>query len=312
MVEKKLKGKAQKLNNEATLILFMIRKKPYSHESHFIRTGKITAGLDRRKVKKLGARFLSWTWLKTSRSPKRKLPLPTFRQRMKGGKLPKADRKEIDSQINSALKIFVGHLPKNKINEIEQKIRGLITARILSVNIALREKTKGSDLKQMRTQGKELHHYFESEGKVQGEINPSLMQETTGKTYFAKGFSSDKNSESSPFHESIHALQRLGLIKLDVPFAQAAERLYGLEKGIFKVDPRMRNPTKEEFDKKPKLEKIGELNVRYEPNWSYPVGDRIGQWVFQNLPKHQRWQYMILRCNGKSHRETLQVLGRKK
>ncbi len=272
-----------------------------SPEQAFIRTGIKTEGLDQQRVQRLGRRFLSRKLYDAAKEKKHTLPLPTFRQRNYGGKLPKRDLIEIETQMNKAIEFFGKHLSPAKRAEIRRAVSEKITGRILSINTLLREKTP-TDIVQMRKQGKELLTYI----KEEGELYSALMQEHNGKVYFAKGWTSDKIARVAPIHETIHALQRMGVIRTDVPFAQAADRLYGLEQGILKIEQKMRAPTEEEFDKKARPDKAIGGTALYEANWSYAIGDRIGQWLFTNIREpEKRWEYLYHRTMGESHQSTL-------
>jgi len=282
------------------------RGKKLYPEPIFIRTSKIPAGISPKRAKALGARFLSHKWAETARKKARKakMPLPTQKQRLNGGKLPESDLAKINAQIDFALNAFNGHLSPAKRASVKRKVRGYITGRMLSVNIALMEQSRGQDLKKMRQHWKELYHHL----KKHGEIYPALMQDTTGRTYFAKGWSNDRHASTSPIHETVHILQKIGTIKADVPFAQAADRLYALEQGILKPDPRVRNPGKGEFDRKPRIESIEGREALAEPNWSYDTGTRIAQWLFGSLEREKRWPYLKMRCSGRSHAEALRTI----
>jgi hypothetical protein len=257
------------------------RGKRLSHESIFIRTGKIPAGISPKKAKALGARFLSYKWAQSASKKQKgqKMPLPTQNQRLYGGRLPKADLARINAQIDFALNAFNGHISPAKRASVKRQVRKYITGRMISINIALREQTRGKDLEKMREHGKELYHHL----KKHGQIYPAIMQDTTGKTYFAKGWANDRYAATSPIHETVHILQKIGAIKVDVPFAQAADRLYALEQGILKPNPRIRNPKQGEFDRKPRLERVEGQAMFEEANWSYDTGTRIAQWLFKNF-----------------------------
>lgn len=272
-----------------------------SPESQFIRTGKIPEGLDPNRAKQLGERFLSRTWQQSAVREKAKLPVPSQRQRISGGTLPKADREKVGEQVDFMVGIFGKRMDLTKRRELKARILQQITRQSLSIRSVLTEETRGSDLKQMRRSGKSLYGYL----KDFGEIYPAMTQETTGRVYLAKGWSAQRSIQTTPVHETLHVLQKLGVIKDDVPFAQVADRLYGLEKGIFKVDRRIKSPTSSEFDRKPsRVLKTGGLA---EPDWVYPHGDKLGQWVFTNLRPAQRWNYLFQRCQGLTHQQALRA-----
>ncbi|MFA4906893.1 MAG: hypothetical protein WC602_01345 [archaeon] len=309
--------KPRKRTENRTVVRFVLHNGKYvSPESYFIRTGKIPPGMDSKKAKILGTRFLSRKWFDTASNGNPRLPLPTFRQRIHGGTHSKVGRAEIEKQAGFALGVFGRHLSRAEKERAMLNVKKMLTKRILSIGTVIRENTFRTNLTEMRKSGKEFFNYVKAKPNA-GEIYPALTKETTGKVYFAKGWNSKGNKEerTAPIHEVIHILQKNGIIRTAVPFAQAADRLYGLENGILKPEKLMRAPTREEFDRKPKTEKrFGEKfpNYESEPDWVYQVGDRIGQWAYLSLPKEKRWDYLYLRCIGRSHAEAIKGTGGKK
>ncbi|MFH1587823.1 MAG: hypothetical protein ABIA76_00610 [Candidatus Diapherotrites archaeon] len=276
-------------------------------EYFFIRTGKMHPHIDKKKAKKLGADFLSWFWAETHKSKNKKkkhvFPLPKHKERIFGALLPKYDLKLIQEQAKFAVKAFAKKISKKKQAEAEKKIMESISEKSLSVNSILREKTI-QDLKHMRNAGKDLYYHL----KKHGRIYRAVVHETTGKIFFAKGWSQDKEAMTTPLHEAVHILWQEKIIKADVPFAQAADRLYGLEKGILEKDKRIRFPKKKEFDRMPHKAKNGNYD---EPLWTHFAGNRLGQWIYLKLPKNKRWKYLYFRCNGKTHKETMKKIKEK-
>ncbi|MFH1234842.1 MAG: hypothetical protein V1493_04500 [Candidatus Diapherotrites archaeon] len=254
-------------------------------------------------VKELLAGFLSRAWHEEAkaRNGRTKLPIPSLRERLYGGKLPKADLKEIEKQMNFAINVFTNGLPQKKKDSVNWRVKSLITGKTLSISAVLEE--NGKDIKELWDEAMELYHYI----KRKGEIYPALMQDATGKIYFTKGWRKDKHSKSSPIHETVHVLQKLGVIKVDVPFAQAADRLYCLERKFLKPSKKLKTSTARDLNRKAVWNKKDKTHV--EAYWSKTVGDKIGQWVFVNIPKKQRWSYLYQRCMGKSHRAALKRIG---
>ncbi|MCX6802834.1 MAG: hypothetical protein NT067_07045 [Candidatus Diapherotrites archaeon] len=276
-----------------------------SLESAFVREGQIPEGMDVARAKRLGTKFLSSAWYDGAKAKgfKTRLSLPTYAQRVRGGRLPKADLALIHGQVDFAISLFAGNLPAERQAQLASQVRNKVTGRILSVNIAVREKAR-TDPRQIWEDGKELKTFFKEEGAGY----TGLMKETDGRQYFAKGFSSQPTARSGPLHETVHALWKLGVIKIDVPFAQAVDRLYALEKGHIKPNPFMRTPTKEEFDRKPSWDK--ELKTFNEPNWATDIGNRIAQWAFQAIPEsRRRWDYLYQRCMGATHANAMRAIG---
>ncbi len=270
--------------------------------SYFVRTGKFPLGTSPSaqkrivaKGKKLGSRFLSVTWMQEhNKRNDAKYPLPNQRARISGAKLPSADLKPIQEQISFAVNAFAGHLSPEKKRAISKIVKNKITGKNVNIKALLTD----PDIKKAYAEGKEFYTFLKEEGRSYR----GLMDDITGKTYFAQGWSNDRRALTTPIHETIHLLQQTGVIKIDVPFAQAGDRLYGLQKGIFKPEKRLTNVSNEELNRKPSIQrKEAEKIVYKEPNWAYPVGSKIGQWIFENLEPAKQWPYLIARCNGESH-----------
>ncbi len=278
-----------------------------SPETYFIRTGEVPEGISKKGAKHIGTRFLSGVWQREARANVKseknlRKYLPTMRQRIYSGRQSKGGAAEVNRQIIFAMDKFARHLNSAQKRAIEIEVRKKLPQRILSVNVALRE--KGGSIHEMRKSGKELYNYL----KDGGEMFMGLMQDRSGKAYFRKGWVFDTASKSTPIHEVIHVLQKIGVIKIDIPFAQAADRVFSLENKFFKSAPKVRNPTPKEFDRRPQPEKSNR-NLWYEAGWSDDVGIRIGEWVYKNLRGEDRWGYLYLRCMGNSHQEALGRVG---
>ncbi len=281
--------------------------KPFSPEQQFIRTGKLPADLNEARAKRLGTRLLSRVWFNEAKKReavgKSQLSLPSFRQRLRKGNLSKADVSLIREQTAFAINKFASHLSRQKRAIVTAKVNELMSSRILSINLALREKTN-SDLRQMRVQGMELMTKLRNEG----EMHIGLMQDKSGKVYFAKGWGNKKSEKGIALHEAMHVLQKLGVIKVDVPFAETARWLYCLENGIYSPNAKFRMPTATEFDRKALPEKNDSM-LLYEAQWSYNLGDRIAEWLYKNVPEKKRWNYLRLRCNNVNHADALKKIG---
>lgn len=217
-----------------------------------------------------------------------------------GGRLSFKDLQEINEQVNFALKIFEKEMTPELTVYYEKKLKKFFSKNALSINTALKEKN-GSEEQQKRNEI-ELFNYM----KKTGNIYMGLIDNNTGKIYLRKNFSMDRKAVSTPLHEILHMLQKKKVIEIDVPFAQAADRLYALEKGFIKPTKKIRMPKIFEFDRIPKKET--DSNELREPNWSYPLGNRISQWIYINLPADTRWNYIYLRCKGKTHSQALKEL----
>jgi hypothetical protein len=240
------------------------------------------------------------------------LPLPTKKQMLEGEQLSETDLKPIKEQLDFVVKVFGKHLNKKKKLKLKKEIKKHISKQNLTINAILKENSN-KDLKEIYESGKNLYEYIKESGQHQGEIYPALYSETSKRIHFAKGWSKDKKLMGTPIHELIHLLQRIKIIKIDIPFAQAGDMLYRLEKEFIKPDKRIKNPTKKEFNKKPKLlntiKSDGTKTQYYnEPIWSYYTGEQLGQWIYLNLKKGKRWNYLYYRCMDLTHEKTLKKI----
>lgn len=226
-------------------------KQKMTPESLFIRTGKITPNFNPAKARALGSRFLSRTWVSGEKEKKPKWPLPTFRQRIYGGKLPKVDQEAIEGHTQLVVEKLCTHFDNAQKIELMRKINALMPGQMISIRSLIRNLKSGNvGLKTSRKWGKELFIFL----KETGRICRGLISEATGRTYYIKGWRHNKTSVLTPIHEGVHLLQFLGAIKVDVPFAEAAERLHGLESGLFKVES-LKPLKMQEFDKIPQIDK---------------------------------------------------------
>lgn len=279
------------------------KRKRMSPESRFIRTGKIPLDLDPSRAKNLGARFLSKTWHDeaTKREKQGKgldLPLPTMRQRIHGGRLTESELGEINRQVDFATDIFTKHLSPAKRRTVKRQARELVSKTTLSITSALN--ATGRDLTHMRAEGLELYSLL----KRKGRGNMGIVNSDTSKFYLAKGWTTHPE-RSAAVHETIHVLCNLGVIKVEAPTASMADRLYALEQDFLKINLKLSEPALWEFDRQPAM-KVISARIIAEPQWSYALGNKMGQWVFTHFSESEaRWEYVRLRCMGKTHKETL-------
>jgi len=282
--------------------------KRHSPESHFIRTGRITKGLDPQRAKRLGTRFLGRTWhdsAKQMQSEGRQpeLPLPTFKQRIRGGRQTASAATEIQRQITLAVNLFGTHLTTEQRAQAIQAISGKFKKTTFSVSSLLHNTLRDpvKSLREMRSEGRDFYNH----AKETGRAYRAITDERTAKTNLAKGWEKDPEGATSPIHEAVHSLQQMGLIKIDVPFAYATDRLYGLETGILKPSAEMGKLTLKDFNRKPAPEKDVQ-GAWQENNWAERVGNGIGQWLFTNIhTPEKRWQYLYHRTMGESHQSAL-------
>jgi len=275
--------------------------RPLSPQQAFIRTGKRVRELRNNGVpinarrageagtKRLGERFLSNVWHNSAKEVERsggrlRMPLPTFKQRLNGGRLPANDRAVVEQQLQFALKVFGRGLSSEARQDVIRRVREKVPGRILAVSNALRMEGK-HDLESLRANGKDLNEYFRGKGAFaqstgeKGTMYYGITNDKSGRVHLAKGFTADRQSTVTPIHETVHVLKSLGVIKVDAPIAYAADRLYGLEKGILKVEKGRKPPTPQEFN----------WTSESEPDVaSERIGNRLGQWAFQSLPVGKR------------------------
>lgn len=307
-------------------------KKPAVSEE--ARRAQFQQWLETRKQDRRGkVSFAEPEWMKQAKKGGEKIyPLPTQRGRLSGGYLPKADLAQLDKQVRFTVNTFARGLPPERKQELLDTIYSRLRSnfgRTLSVSSALREKTP-NDITQMREQGIELHGYLQGKGReefgkggTRGDIYPGIMKEWgRGRSYIPKGGMQDRQAPENKvvgIHEAIHGLQQMGVLKADVPFAEVGQMLYALETGMVR-NPKFRDPTPKEFNYTPRLEPEQNLvkpapgvpfrqeRVFTEPEANYKIGDRIGAWVYRNLPEGRRWDYVYRRCMGESHENALRAV----
>ncbi|MFH1239851.1 MAG: hypothetical protein V1672_01420 [Candidatus Diapherotrites archaeon] len=263
--------------------------------------------LDKIKSKRFQLRvekFLSNVWKKSyeKHHKKKGLELPTKKQRMFGSSLPKKDLRHIKEQTHFAVSVFAQHLSKTEQKKLLLKINHLIKKKNLNICTFI---NFSKSPKEIQRELAMLYHYF----KRYGESYIAYIPTNSCNIYFSKGWSQDRCATGVPLHESIHVLHKLGVIKIDIPFAQAADKLYGLEKGSLKKKHPFRKLNVKDFDRKPSVKKtINGIEYYKEPYWSYEVGEKMGYWIFENLSGKKRWKYLVHRCDGLSHRATLKMI----
>jgi len=281
-----------------------------SPESRFIRSGRIPKRFDQARAQKIGERFLSRTWVQEHRVKREEPntdPLPRSRRaRIEGVRLPKKDIEPILVQARFAVETFLSQLPSDQRTKALAKVFDLVRSENLNVRGALEEYST-TDAKKMRKAGTEFYENLNETGSTyQG-----MMSDETGKSHLRLGWSKDKLVYATPIHEVIHVLQKLKYVKVDVPFAYSIDRLYALEKRKVLVKGAVADPRGNEFDRMPIVlnrEKSGRIEYEEEAEWVEPLGTKIGEWVFKNLKGSDRWEYMRLRCDGKTHAGALAMI----
>ncbi|MFH1224202.1 MAG: hypothetical protein V1676_00175 [Candidatus Diapherotrites archaeon] len=264
--------------------------------------------MNKKRAERMAIKFLSYVWEKrhleiektprTQRLPR--FPLPNAAERVHGGRMGKGDIAGIKKQAAFAARVFARHLGGAKQRQISKKIFGFFSKKTLSIKDVLLE--KGPSPKEMRRSGKELYTKLKGTGQM---YHGFIRDGYDLKIAMVKGWRTvHGGAMAAPLHEAIHALHELGYVKFDAPFAEAADRLYSLENGFLKLDGRIGKPRAHEFDINFNARRINE-----EPEWTYPLGRKIGQWVYMKLPQEKRWDYLYHRCMGKRHAEALEEIG---
>ena len=272
-------------------------KRKRSSESVFIRTGKIMRGFDLKRAEKIGAMHLARKWGEETkaRAGKQwffKLPLPSLKQRRFGARLSETEKAEIRKQVSFCIDKFAGILRPNVRAELQKLILSRTPMRSQTVADNLRSYVKPTDKKlaeitrSMRGGGLNLYHTYI---KKKGHIGGGVLVERKGTLHMAKGFMANPYYRVSPFHETIHALQQLGIIKIDVPFAEAADTFYALQNGFLQPNPRIKKVSTEDFDRRPRItgnpriisgEKIFDYK---EPEWAYSLGQNMGHFDLSGI-----------------------------
>ena len=283
--------------------------------AHFILTGEITPGFDAKKAKELAERFLSSEWKnhsakKKARKPYFKIPLPPHEERLSGGKLTKNDTKAIKEQVRFAASFFAPHLSLTKRRLLLQRLEEAFSPVSQSIHHNLvstltgNERTKEEEYLKMREMGKEIYMLIREHGNIGGGV----INERTGQINLARDFSKSQYFATTPLHEAIHRMQQLGVIEIDVPFAEAIDTFYSLQNNIAVVE-KTRNPTQKEFNWIPKVkERVKGISNYDEPIEAYEIGKRIGYWAHFSLGKERGIQYLYLRAMAFSHTKALSIV----
>jgi len=264
----------------------MQKRLRYTKSEHkFIRSKNFVKKVSKKHARKIATKALARAWEKYSNlSDSIALVHPTQHQKIHGGNFPKEAIVIFKTQMRFLSDNFVAYLPKSKRAKA-RKLLFSLKPRMLTIPAVLKEKDL-HDVEKMYAAAIELYAYL----KNQGEIYPALLQESTGKFYLAKGWADDPETVTAPIHESIHRLALAEFIAIDVPFAYTAERLYGFEKGINKMDKKMRMPPKKELDIEPTL--VRSKNGKYqfsEPYSSLHSGYRLAQYIYAKIRPKKRW-----------------------
>ncbi|MCX6801431.1 MAG: hypothetical protein NTZ73_04555 [Candidatus Diapherotrites archaeon] len=294
-----------------------MRKGTITPEELSIRIGAEVKGAKKSQIQKHGIRLLGYKvgtdpiervafeerFRRLKRETKlsdRQIRLLLGKERMYGRQLKRSDfQKEhwrtVREGINFAVNLMTQHLPpaerKKIIEQAKKKKLYLLSARDF-----LTEATSKGVLRELKT----------TLGEIKNEhLTDTMHTPRYGKISFSQDWlgyiKSDEYYEKKDIynvvHETMHWLNNKIDIK-DVPFGEAAAVAWGMEKGIWKFDKKIGEPTKETFDRVPKE----------EPDWSYDAGIKIGQWAYTNMEKN--WpNYLYLRSVGNSHEHAIRIIG---
>ncbi len=170
---------------------------------------------------------LAKVWEKRAREkPKRRFPLPSRHGMIFGEKHSRQDMVEIFSQMHFAVEIFAQHFSAAKRKELllalkkKESTRSVSISAILSANSVpnhIREKGRQTVQKKQASEAVELQNFLEQ----RGHIYCGWFSNATGMFYLIKGWRNLPHSKTTPIHETIHLLQKLGVIKIDVSFCRS-------------------------------------------------------------------------------------------
>lgn len=264
-------------------------------ESHFLRTGRVSPGFDYEKAKKLGERYLSRMWLGASR--RSKIPAPGFRERLVGKRLSLREQLHARKQMEFALKVFCRNTGVIKRQSVRFAVHKALSNRHLSLRFKLTE--KGKDPTLLYSNIADSKADFIERGRLShGIYKPKEEKFAVSEDWLHHG-------PTTPIHETIHLLAEKKVIRVDVPFATAADVLYGVEHEM--ISPQLNSTlTKREFDFQETVKSKSE-HYYDENDESYEVGDKLGHWIYANIPEKKRWDYLYWRCMGKSHLRALRI-----
>jgi hypothetical protein len=288
----------------------------------FLETGKIKKGASPEKIILEVEKILSKKWKREA--IKSNQPIYTFKEMIEGVPRAREENEEIKKQVMFVVKKFCKK-KHGELKKISKKVLSHFSRKSISIRAVLRENSQEKNfskeaLRNIRKEAIELYKFFEQshglsskEEKKGGRIYWGMMNEYTGMVFLAKNWTNHKEAMTTPIHETVHVLQRIGKIKKDVPFAQAVDRLYGLERGFFAEETQYAQIGRTQLNPKIRIKKIKEIpGVVYdEPQRTDELGKKIGQWVYANVSKEKRWEYLFYRCMNLTHEDALEKMKKK-
>ncbi|MFA6048772.1 MAG: hypothetical protein WC792_02385 [Candidatus Micrarchaeia archaeon] len=273
-----------------------------SPEQAFLRfREKGAKGVDAERAKRLAGRYLSFVWYGKQKGFFDQLaaegrPVSTG-ERVNGRRIPPMEMPGLYGQVAHAVKIFGRHLSTQKRGELRRKLAGSFHT------FSTRQFVEDKKLGNVRLSALQLRDVLERENDTYGGF-----QARDGELYLSPDYYKEEGGFSFPLHEVVHQLLQEKVIKVDLPLASAAAHLYNLEKGVSKINLRLRPIRKGEFDRLP-VKIAPDAN---EPEWTRTHGERLAQWVFQKFPETQkRWDYLYWRSQALTHAEALAMLKKK-
>src|SRR3989338_1239513 len=269
----------------------------------------VPEGLKRSKLADAGARILSKKWFNVEKekflAEKGSNPQAgmTMRQRIHGRAFRNAEiKRQIAAQKKFAFNLIAQHLPDAERRAFLNKwlSRGLRT-------ISTRELVRYRTAPEIRTET--LDNL--SDLRLDKRMSGGYTHTETWRDYLHPGFwEMSPGLRTSAAHEAIHqARAEFGARALaDVPWAQAIDRFYGLANGLAGIDRRIGAPNLKDFNREQRYYRDPKIALEKEPNWTYTVGNKIGQWAFEKLGEEKGANYLFLRVWGRSHNEALDIV----
>lgn len=309
-----------------------VKRGTITPEEHYLRLKRgefIPEGLERKRLRKHGERWLSFSWYalpkekelfkaRRGTNPQARM---TMRQRIYGRQFRKGELKQIYGQKRFVFELLTQHLPLpvkraflSKMLSREMLTRTMSTRAFIDYPTIpeVREETwtNITDLRQDR------------------QMFGGYTHTRTGRDYLAPDYwQRGGGLRTSPVHEAVHQL-RLYLFGMklpvnvkraapmhmieDVPWAQALDRFYGIKNSIYKIDKKIGEPTLNDFNRKQRAYANPIDAIDNEPDWSYNVGNKIGQWAFRRFGAEGGANYIFLRVWGKSHEDAFGTINNNK
>ncbi len=308
---------------------YRVRKGTITPEEHYLRLkrGKfIPKGLERKRLRKHGERWLSFAWYALPKEKEKfrmkKGPMAGMKKygRIHGRRFGEKELDLIYKQKEFAFELLTRHLPKQIKEEFMEK---MLSKEMLTRKMSTRALIDYPTIREVREET--LANIRDlKQGK---EMFGGYTHTRRGRDYLAPDFLHRKDLIfiTSSVHEAVHQLRLYFFARRlpvpirpvkgapfyaieDIPWAQALDRLYGLREGIYKFDKEIGNATKDDFERKERAYADPIKAIEEEPEWSFDAGKRIGQWAFKRFGPEGGANYIFLRIWGKNHREAYRII----